>query len=271
MQDTGENQSHVLPSKEKMMTEITYDEVYKSFLKTFRSLALHKHRYDVFRDFVFMSATSLRNAMNQDEELEAEYLKTINSYDKSDRDQFPILLAKLIELLEFEPKDVLGTLFMELELGSKDKGQFFTPPQISEFMADITYGEDLEKIDKPFLTLSDPCCGAGGMILAFVKIMISHKHNPAEKIWVECIDVDRNVALMCYIQLALWNVPAVIIVGNSLSLQYREYWYTPAHILGNWSYKLEREQQPSTSTEEKKSAVIPDKIFKNSRQFDFGF
>lgn len=105
-------------------------------------------------------------------------------------------------------------------------------------MAQILSHDDLKHIDKPFLTLSEPACGAGGMVLAFVKMMLKHNHNPAEKFWVQCIDVDRLAALMCYVQLSLWNVPAVVIVGNTLSLEVRESWYTPAHLLGNWDYKL---------------------------------
>ena len=53
------------------------------------------------------------------------------------------------------------------------------------------------------------------MILALVKVMITAGHNPAEKLWVQAIDVDRMAALMCYIQLSLWNVPAEVIVGNT--------------------------------------------------------
>jgi hypothetical protein len=60
---------------------------------------------------------------------------------------------------------------------------------------------------------------------------------------VQCIDVDRNAALMCYTQLSLWNVPAEIIVGNTLSWEIREVWYTPAHHLGLWKYRLRRNEE----------------------------
>lgn len=68
--------------------------------------------------------------------------------------------------------------------------------------------------------------------------MITAGHNPAERLWVQAIDVDRMAALMCYIQLSLWNVPAEVIVGNTLSWEIREVWYTPAHHLGLWKYRL---------------------------------
>jgi len=52
--------------------------------------------------------------------------------------------------------------------------------------------------------------------------------------WVQAWDIDRTAALMCYLQLSLWHIPAEIIVGNTLSLEVREVFYTPAHYMGNW-------------------------------------
>ena len=130
---------------------------------------------------------------------------------------------------------------MELEIANKDAGQFFTPPELSELMANLTFGDMLGKLEtQPFITAGEPACGAGGMILALVKVMIAEGHNPADRLWVQCIDVDRMAALMCYTQLSLWNVPAEIIVGNTLSWDIREVWYTPAHHMGFWKYRLHR-------------------------------
>ncbi len=178
------------------------------FIKIFNGIARHKHRYSVFSDFVIMSAISLHNAVNKIDSLEKEYLEIIAQYSKEERLEFPKLLGCLVELLESKPVDVLGALYMELELGNKNTGQFFTPSSISEMMAQINYDAQLQKLDKPFVTLSEPACGAGGMVLAFANVMISYKHNPAEKLWVQCIDIDRVAALMCYLQLSLWNIPA---------------------------------------------------------------
>ena len=54
---------------------------------------------------------------------------------------------------------------------------------------------------------------------------------------------------MCYIQLSLWGVPAVVVVGNTLSNECRESYYTIAHHLGNWSWKLERKEDAVVSKE----------------------
>ena len=208
------------------------------FLKIFRDTGRHRHRYEVFRDFVTMAGISLHNAINKVEKLEEEYLSTVRRYEQEDRERFPRLLAHLVELLEVEPWDALGQLYMELEIASEHVGQFFTPPALSELMARLTATDLLTRFDKPFLTVHEPACGAGGMILAFAKVMLEAKLNPAERLWVRCQDVDRTAALMCYVQLSLWHIPGVVVVGNTLTMDAREVFYTPAHYLGRWDDRL---------------------------------
>jgi hypothetical protein len=208
------------------------------FIKIFNSIAHHKHRYEVFRDFVTMSAIAMHNAVRKDEKLEGEYLQIVKRYSKAEVEKICQLFALLVTLLDGEPRDILGQLFMELDFGSTHIGQFFTPPDVSELIAHITYGDGFKTLDKPFISVSEPACGAGGMVLALVKIMLTHGHNPSEKLFVLAQDVDRVAALMCYLQLSLWNIPARIIVGNTLTLEVREIFLTPAYLLGAWDIRL---------------------------------
>lgn len=225
------------------MVEPSRDVALAAFKQTFRQLAPYRHRYEVFRDFVTMAACSLHNGIHKDEAREEEYLRIIGQYKPDDQQAFPKLFAQLVAALDEEPRDILGPLYMELEIANKDAGQFFTPPELSELMAQMTFAQELGKLEtQPFITAGEPAAGAGGMILALVKVMITAGHNPAEKLWVQAIDVDRMAVLMCYIQLSLWNVPAEVIVGNTLSWDIREVWYTPAHHLGLWKYRLRREE-----------------------------
>jgi hypothetical protein len=172
---------------------------------------------------------------------------------------------------------------MELEIANKDAGQFFTPPEVSDLMAQLTFVDQLDQLEhQPFITASEPVCGAGGMILSLIKMMVAKGYNPAERIWVQCIDVDRMAALMCYIQLTLWNVPAEVIVGNTLTLEIREVWYTPAHHLGLWKYKLSRKGEgvevaakaqstPSKQKPKPKEVFQPDTPTIKSAQLGFDF
>lgn len=225
------------------MAEPSRDTALAAFEQTFRQLAPYRHRYEVFRDFVTMAACSLHNGLHKDEAREEEYLRIIGQYKPDDQQAFPKLMAQLVAALDEEPRDILGPLYMKLEIANKDAGQYFTPPELSELMAQMTFAQELDKLEtQPFITAGEPACGAGGMILALVKVMTTAGHNPAEKLWVQAIDVDRMAALMCYVQLSLWNVPAEVIVGNTLSWDIREVWYTPAHHLGLWEYRLRRKE-----------------------------
>ena len=220
---------------------------WSQFVKVFNSIARHHHRYEVFKDFVTMSAITMHNVIRKDAKLEAEYLQIVGKYKKDDVQRLCQLFAKLVLLLDSEPVDVLGALYMSLELGNTNTGQFFTPPEVSELMARMSYGDELREIAPPFITVCEPACGAGGMVLAFTKVMLSHGHNPSEKMWVQCQDIDRLAALMCYLQLSLWNIPAVVIVGNTLAGEVREAFYTPQHYLGLWSVKLKRYHAESSA------------------------
>ena len=195
-----------------------------------------------------MSAISLNNALVKSDELEAEYLNTIKRYNKTEMQLFPELLGQTIEMLEPEPRDVLGPLYMELELGNAKTGQFFTPPEICDLMASLVHGDKLKDNDQPYVKLCEPTVGSGGMVLAFVKQMLIQGLDPANNLWVQCIDIDRTVALMCYIQLTLWNVPAQVIVGNSLSLEYHEQFFTMAHHVYGWATRLHLEEVSSLIT-----------------------
>ncbi len=48
---------------------------------------------------------------------------------------------------------------------------------------------------------------------------------------------------MCFIQLTLWNIPAVVVVGDTLANEEREVFYTPSHYLGFWDVRLKRDSR----------------------------
>jgi type I restriction-modification system DNA methylase subunit len=231
---------------------MTHDK--NAFISAFNSIAKHKHRYKVFEDFVTVSAITLHNSVNMLDSLEQEYLTIIKGYSKKERFAIAELFAMLVDLLNPEPIDILGQLYMELEISSKGNGQFFTPDAVSQLMGSMVYGGKIELPPCGFITMSEPACGAGGMVLAYVKEMLNQKLNPVHHLWVQCVDIDRMVALMCYIQLSLWAVPAQIIVGNTLTLEYREQFFTPAHYNFNWDYKLRKRRE---SLAEEKEIITP--------------
>lgn len=216
----------------------------KAFKALFHETARYRHRHEVFRDFVTMSAIGISNAVDPTGERlarESEYLQITQRYTPEDIDRHCRLLALVVEGLQPAPEDFLGRLYMDLELGDAHRGQFYTPHGVSKMMAEMQFSYLPEQLAKtPFVTVSDPACGAGGMLLPVVEILQRSGHDPARHLWIQAVDIDRVSALMCYIQLTLWNVPAEVIVGDTLRLEIRESWYTPAYELNGWRERLRR-------------------------------
>jgi hypothetical protein len=128
---------------------------------------------------------------------------------------------------------------MALELGDHWKGQFFTPYSVCQLMAQITFTGKEELIEQQgFMTMNEPTAGAGAMVIALCETMMNAKVNYQKKLHVVAQDLDETAVHMTYIQLSLLHVPAAIVHGNSLMVENRATWWTPAHIMGGWSHKL---------------------------------
>lgn len=208
--------------------------------------------HTVFSDFVEMAALALANAVDlrQRPGREKRYLDIVIRYTPEQVSNFCKALASLTMALECAGfADVLGEAFMELDLGSKWAGQFFTPYSVCQLMAGVNVVGLAEKIKaQGFVTCCDPAVGAGALPIAFAEAMYLAGHNYQHCLHVTAQDVDSRAAHMAFIQLSLLHVPATVIVGNSLSGERREVWYTPAHVMGGWSHRLnkhEKEQQPA--------------------------
>lgn len=101
---------------------------------------------------------------------EERYLQTIGKYEKEYQEMMPNLFAVTAAALDDNPEqDFLGKLYHRIGLEQEQKGQFFTPYHICEFMSEINYAGD-EMLDaktgKKYITVSDPACGAGAMLIA---------------------------------------------------------------------------------------------------------
>lgn len=224
----------------------------KQIVKYIRDLSHRHSAWNVFSDFVEAAAISLSNAVDlaQAPEREARYLEIVKRYTKEEFAAFPAMLSLLTAALEDEPGDVLGVVFHELELQNKYVGQFFTPYELCRAIARMTIDADQMRQqieERGFITCAEPAAGAGAMLVAFAQEMRDAGFNYQRHLHVTAVDVDLKTVHMCYLQLALLHVPAIVIHGNSLSLETRGVWYTPAHILGGWNWKLRarRAEQPT--------------------------
>src|SRR3546814_4707645 len=81
----------------------------------------------------------------------------------------------------------------DLEIGSKDMCQFFTPYQISRLMAMLTIDRpSLERAaaQNNFIEFNEPTCGAGGMIIAAAEAIRTLGFDPARHMRVTAQDID---------------------------------------------------------------------------------
>lgn len=200
----------------------------------------------VFSDFCELAALAMRNSVDLRgrDEREARYLLIIGGYSTEEANRFSELLAMLA--LEFDAglSDVLGKLYMSLDLGSDRLGQFFTPYEVSSLVAQMTLGDYTKCLDaaklagRDYLTVNEPTCGSGGMVIAMADALRGAGVNYQQAMHVTAQDLDVTAVHMAYIQLSLLHVPAAVIHGNTLTLEQRDIWHTPAHILGGWNQRL---------------------------------
>ena len=156
------------------------------------------------------------------------------------------MLALIVSALENEFQDFLGQVYMSLKIGSTINGQFFTPYCVSKMMSEINFIEVEEKLKaNDFITVSDPCCGSSGMIIAFAETMKNNNCNYQKQLFVEVIDIDEMCFMMSYIQLSLYGIPARVMLGDSLAWKFQRVLYTPFYFLSGIEVKLKQSKQES--------------------------
>ena len=225
----------------------------KEFLDIFRTLCRTRSAWQVWADVISAMACSLSNAVDRTpgryEKREKEYeqcIKRIGSVET---------VAKLFAVvtMAFEKnsdQDFLGKMYMDLELSSRWKGQFFTPYCICKAMTEIVVGKADEQIEKNgYISVCDPACGAGATLIATVNKMKLSKYNFQNHVLFVGQDVDRVTGLMCYIQLSLLGCAGYICIGDTLTnpltghilfpneREGQELWIMPMFRVGAWTWR----------------------------------
>lgn len=184
---------------------------------------------------------------------EDEYMQIVARHGRETMVMFSEMLGLVVQGLECDvPTDLLGGVFMALELGNDHAGQFFTPSSLCEVMTRLTMTpEHLRSVVERdgFITVQEPAIGGGAMVIPMIAAMREAGLNPAKHLHVTGVDVDWTVLRMAYVQLSLLGVPAVLYVGNSLTMEMREDWYTPVHVFEGWGPRLRARQARSADGE----------------------
>ena len=115
-------------------------------------------------------------------------------------------------------QDFLGGFYMAERLGNPRRGQYFTPYDVADMMSRITLGTAGAEIKrKGYITVNDPACGSGVMLLAGANCLRRQKIGIESNVLFVGQDIETGIGLMAYVQLSLAGCPGYVVIGDSLS------------------------------------------------------
>lgn len=207
---------------------------YNEIIKMFKSFGYKYTMSSLFRDFFEMLAIAISNQETRYkyDEREERYMQLIKQYHDI-RFDLQNIIPLIFEELQENPRDLIGKMFMDLELGNSNKGQFFTPDCISDLMAAITFSnkEEIEQMisKKGYITVNEPTCGGGAMVIAAAN-QLKKMNISLDNVVFTCQDLDTFCVHACYVQLAILGLNAVVIQGNTLELEWNDHWMTKKFV-----------------------------------------
>lgn len=243
-----------------------YEKNLKGLKDMFHQLSARYGKQEIFHDFVKMCAIAIYNPIVKNEEIEKDYLTTINKYKKEEQAIFPKMFAKLILMYQYSNgiRDILGEFYEQENLSDKVLQQFFTPMHIAGFMAEISIetGEELRNIIKRdgYVRMIEPTCGSGVMVLGLAKALKKRCINYQEDVLIYANDIDNTCTYMTYIQLSLYGISAIVSCGNALTGEERLRMETPMYFKNY--FKFRKPKPKSKSVQETKKILINENLFK---------
>ncbi|WP_311537196.1 hypothetical protein [uncultured Anaerococcus sp.] len=228
------------------------DDLIKEILKIFESLRYKRDLWSLYSDFLEMTAIAISNSAERFflpgsfEKREERYLSLAKSYDKDELLKMSEAFNLFVKLQDYNlesqgAKDILGGILMDLGLGDKWAGQFFTPDHVANLMAKLTYTEEglkKEIKERGFVYVSDPAVGGGVTMIGLVNAMLDGGCNPQRDLFIECGDLDKRACFMTYIQLATLGIPAIVKNQDTLLGKVFDVWFTPAFYIDGWWFRL---------------------------------
>jgi len=195
--------------------------------------------YDVFRDW-----TELMLAALQDDD--ETYLDVLEEYDRgADRnhgsrnaDLFAEAFGELQRAMQKTNLDALGAVYEALELGQHDQGIHFTPHNVARAMAEMqVVCQSGESAPEPPVRIADPACGSGRLL-----ILAARAHDEP----VHCYAKDKNsvCARMAALNCCFFNLDAVVVQGDSLTMTRRRAWQTTHSSLGGEIAEIDPDTLP---------------------------
>lgn len=198
------------------MTHENYRNIIESIARTKSS------QLQVFSDFCRLSTCSLSLG-----ERDEEFRDIATRYTSDEMHDISKALALLVTEMETKPfTDILGDYYLEIASHSSKqaRGEFFTPPCISQMMARMLFDVDSVKAKGIPITINEPACGSGGMVLAIAELFAP---DSVDLLRVTCQDINPLAVDMCFINTTLWGIPAQVILGDTIRMTESGRWKNP--------------------------------------------
>lgn len=245
-------------SKIKEFTKEKVEEMLR-LLKDFKKYS----GKEVFTDFVKIAAiihqksaiTLLGADSNKLEEEEEKYRQIIKKYSKDEQNKLVMIYALFIEQLEENISnkrcdDVLGYIFTELSIANKEKDQFFTPEHLADFISQCTSFD----AESP-ITVCDPCCGSGMLLLRFASLKLREGMNVGYNILFYGVDIDELCVMMTFVQLGYYGFSAIVDHGNTLTGEIYKRYYTLSYALYKCRFRDKLHVIPSNKPNNNKNPL----------------
>lgn len=187
-----------------------------------------------------------------------ENLKAVMSrYEKSEVATIHETFIALAEVISENVRvgrydDILGPAFLEIGANSKSLKQDFTPPDVGRLMAKLLGEYTISLPGKGFVDIADFTCGSGTLLLTAAEEFAASGINTSEQLVLFAADLSLVCAQMAYLQFSLYGIPAVVVQGNSLTLQEHARWYTPVYIWNKWIWRASMPFRPGRNESDEK-------------------
>jgi len=202
-----------------------------AFVKEFEKVAHGQSYYETWVAFVatlaaFISTASMNPSKWLVEKGESAMNSIIATYDEMNA-----LHEATIDAFEENPgQDLLGDAYMRLGIGSRENGQFFTPYNLSKLMANMGITRDSAEAgvkEHGYITVNDPAAGGGATLIAAANVLQSYGINYQRSALFVAQELSEMTALACYIQMSLLGMPGIVLIGDTLRMDYRFELWTP--------------------------------------------
>lgn len=223
-------------------------------------------KFQVFEDFICMLGYEISNSVDpiHYEERFESYKKIRKKYSDKELELFNEMAVSFVMGMEknLYSRDTLGEIYHSLNLNNENNGQYFTPFHVCEAMAKMCLGNAPSEIkEKGYITICEPTCGSGAMLIAAADSLFIDKYNPSTDMCCLAVDNDYRCCMMAYIQLSLLGIPAVVVHGNSLTVEEFTRFYTPAYVWNGWVWREPLGMTTKRSIDDEKLRCLTEPLY----------